>query len=234
MTIQDKVTIISGASGGLGQTVSEIVYQAGAKVTLVGTQLDKVEAVATAMEAGRTLPLAADLTNPDGAEAVVQATLDKFGRVDILLNLAGGYSGGTPVHESDGSDLDKMLALNLRTVYNMSRAAVKPMIDQQWGRIINTASHDAQKGQAKFSAYAISKAAVLRLTESMAAEVKPYNVIVNALLLSAINTEANRRAMPNTDPDKWIKPATIAKTMLFLCSDDLAIYGAGIPMEGKN
>lgn len=234
MSVDDKVTIISGASGGLGQTVSEIFYQAGAKVTLVGTQIDKVQAVASTMEASRALPLAADLINADGAEAVVRATLDKFGRVDVLLNLAGGFAGGTPVHESDGSDLDKMLALNLRTVYNMSRAAVKPMLDQQWGRIVNTASHDAQKGRAKFSAYGISKAAVLRLTESMAAEVKPYNVIVNAVLLSAIDTEANRKAMPNTDPNKWLKPATIAKTMLFLCSEGLAIYGAGIPLEGKN
>ncbi|MCB0194424.1 MAG: SDR family NAD(P)-dependent oxidoreductase [Anaerolineae bacterium] len=234
MSVDDKVTIISGASGGLGQTVSEIFYQAGAKVVLIGTSLDKVQDLANTMESSRALPLAANLMNADGAEAVVQATLDKFGRVDILLNLAGGFTGGTPVHESDGSDLDKMLAINLRTVYNMSQAAVKPMIDQQWGRIVNTASHDAQKGRAKFSAYGISKAAVLRLTESMAAEVKPYNVIVNALLLSAIDTEANRKAMPNADPKKWLKPATIAKTLLFLCSDDLAIYGAGIPLEGKN
>ncbi|MCB0210471.1 MAG: SDR family NAD(P)-dependent oxidoreductase [Anaerolineae bacterium] len=234
MSVDDKVTIISGASGGLGQTVSEIFYQAGAKVVLVGTTLGKVQALADTMDSSRSLPLAANLMHADGAEAVVQATHDKFGRVDILLNLAGGFTGGTAVHESDGSDLDKMLAINLRTVYNMSQAAVKPMIAQQWGRIVNTASHDAQKGRAKFSAYGISKAAVLRLTESMAAEVKPYNVIVNALLLSAIDTEANRQAMPKADPSKWIKPSTIAKTVLFLCSDDLAIYGAGIPLEGKS
>ncbi|MCB9098414.1 MAG: SDR family oxidoreductase [Anaerolineales bacterium] len=233
VSVEDKITIISGASGGLGQTVSEMFYQAGAKVVLVGNTLDKVQEIANTMEPSRALPLAADLTAADGAEAVVGAVLDKFGRVDILLNLAGGFAGGTPIHESDDSDLDKMMALNLRTAYNMSRAAVKPMIEQQWGRIVNIASRDALQGRAKFSAYGISKAAVLRLTESMAAEVKPYNVIVNALIPTAIDTEANRKAMPNTDPNKWLKPATIAKTLLFLSSDDLAIYGAGIPLEGK-
>ncbi|MCB0168584.1 MAG: SDR family NAD(P)-dependent oxidoreductase [Anaerolineae bacterium] len=234
MSVEDKVTIISGASGGLGQTVSEMFYQAGSKVVLVGNTFDKVQELANSLEPSRALPLAADLIAANGAETVVKTTLDKFGRVDILLNLTGGFAGGTPVHESDGSDLDKMLALNLRTAYNMSRAAVKPMIEQQWGRIVNIASHDALKGRAKFSAYGISKAAVLSLTESMAAEVKPYNVIVNALILTAIDTEANRKAMPNTDPNKWLKPATIAKALLFLSSDDLAIYGAGIPLEGKN
>ena len=234
VSVEDKITIISGASGGLGQTVSDMFYQAGAKVVLVGSTLDKVQALADAMEPSRALPLAADLIAADGADAVVGATLNKFGRIDILLNLAGGFAGGTPVHESDGSDLDKMLALNLRTAYNMSRAAVKPMIEQQWGRIVNIGSRDALQGRAKYSAYGISKAAVLRLTESMAAEVKPYNVIVNALILTAIDTEANRKAMPNTDPNKWLKPATIAKTLLFLSSDDIAIYGAGIPLEGKN
>lgn len=233
VSVEDKITIISGASGGLGQTVSEMFYQAGAKVVLVGNTLDKVQEIANTMEPSRALPLAADLTAADGAEAVVGAVLDKFGRVDILLNLAGGFAGGTPIHESDDSDLDKMMALNLRTAYNMSRAAVKPMIEQQWGRIVNIASRDALQGRAKFSAYGISKAAVLRLTELMAAEVKPYNVIVNALIPTAIDTEANRKAMPNTDPNKWLKPATIAKTLLFLSSDDLAIYGAGIPLEGK-
>lgn len=233
VSVEDKITIISGASGGLGQTVSEMFYQAGAKVVLVGNTLDKVQEIANTMEPSRALPLAADLTAADGAEAVVGAVLDKFGRVDILLNLAGGFAGGTPIHESDDSDPDKMMALNLRTAYNMSRAAVKPMIEQQWGRIVNIASRDALQGRAKFSAYGISKAAVLRLTESMAAEVKPYNVIVNALIPTAIDTEANRKAMPNTDPNKWLKPATIAKTLLFLSSDDLAIYGAGIPLEGK-
>lgn len=234
MSVQDKITIISGASGGLGQTVSDMFYQAGAKVVLVGSTIGKVQEIADTMEPSRTLPLAADLMAADGAEAVVEATLEKFGRVDILLNLAGGFAGGAPVHESSDSDLDKMLALNLRTAFNMSRAAVKPMIEQQWGRIVNIASRDALQGRANFSAYGISKAAVLNLTESMAAEVKPYNVIVNALILTAIDTEANRKAMPNTDPNKWLKPATIAKALLFLSSDDIAIYGAGIPLEGKN
>ncbi|HMR67228.1 MAG TPA: SDR family NAD(P)-dependent oxidoreductase, partial [Anaerolineae bacterium] len=110
--------------------------------------------------------------------------------------------------------------------------AVKPMIEQNWGRIINTGSHDALKGRAKFSAYAISKAAVLRLTESMADEVKSHNILINAILPSIIDTEANRRSMPKADYSKWLKPQTIANTLLFLCSEDLAISGAAILLQG--
>ncbi len=230
MSADQKIVIISGASGGLGQTVSQLFHQAGASVVLLATRQNSVQALADELGPERALPLAADLSNPDGAEQVVTAALDRFGRVDILLNLAGGFSGGAPVHQSGADDLDKMLNLNLRTCYNMSRAALKPMIAQKWGRIINFGSRDALKGRANYSAYAISKAAVLRLTESMAEEVKQYNITVNAILPGTIDTEANRQAMPQADFSKWVRPATIAQTLLFLVRKDTAINGAAIPL----
>lgn len=232
MSVENKVTIITGASGGLGQTVSQVFFEAGAKLVLVGSRLESVQPLVDTLQSDRALPVAANLASAEGAEAVVQATLDTFGRVDVLLNLAGGFTGGTPVHESDDDDLYKMLEINLWTAYHMSRAAVKPMIEQNWGRIINTGSHDALKGRAKFSAYAISKAAVLRLTEAMADEVKSHNILINAILPSIIDTEANRRSMPKADYSKWLKPQTIANTLLFLCSEDLAISGAAILLQG--
>lgn len=232
MTVENKVTIITGASGGLGQTVSQLFFEAGAKVVLVGSRLESVQPLADKFQSERALPVAANLSSAEGAESVVQAALNTFGRVDVLLNLAGGFTGGKPVHESDGDDLQKMLEINLWTAYQMSRAAVKPMIEQNWGRIVNTGSHDALKGRANFGAYAMSKAAVLRLTESMAEEVKSHHVLINAILPTTIDTEANRKAIPKANYSKWLKPQTIGKTLLFLCSEDLAISGAAIPLQG--
>ncbi len=230
MTVENKVTIVSGASGGLGRTVSRVFHQSRASVVLVGSQKEKVEGLADELGADRVLPQVADLVNAREAEAVVEAALDRFGHVDILLNLAGGFSGGTPVSESGNEDLDHMLDLNLRTTFNLSRAAVRAMIQQKWGRIVNVGSRDSLQGRANYSAYAISKAAVLRLTESMAAEVRQFDITVNAILPGMIDTAANRRALPDADHSKWVKPATIAETLLFLSQCNTAINGAAIPV----
>lgn len=234
MSVDNKITIISGASGGLGGTVSRMFYEAGATVVLLGSRLEGVQELAAQLGQDRILALAANLSDPAGAEEVVQATLAHFGRVDILLNLAGGFGGGQPV-SSATDDLDKMLDLNLRTAYNLSRAAVKPMIAQQWGRIVNVASRDALRGRPNYSAYAISKAAVLRLTESMAAEVQNDFITVNAILPGTIDTKANRKSSPDADFSKWVKPAEIGATLLFLASQGAAaINGAAIPLYGRS
>jgi NAD(P)-dependent dehydrogenase (short-subunit alcohol dehydrogenase family) len=233
MSVQDKVVIISGASGGLGQTVSQVFHRAGARVVLVGSQPERVQPLAKALGGDSVLPVGANLSNPAEAESVVEAALNRFGRVDILLNLAGGFSGGSPVHDSDDAVFQKMMAINLHTTYNLSRAAAKPMVSQQWGRIINIGSRDSLKGRANFSAYAMSKAAVLRLTESMADELKPYHITVNAILPGTIDTAANRQAMPHADFSTWVTPTAIAETMLFLTRSDSAITGAAIPVYGQ-
>jgi NAD(P)-dependent dehydrogenase (short-subunit alcohol dehydrogenase family) len=234
MGVAGKVTIISGASGGLGAEVSRIFHQAGARVVLVASRQAGVLALADELGVERSLALAANLVNPAEAQQVVGTTLDHFGRVDILLNLAGGFTGGTPVSETDGGDLERMLAVNLRTTYNLSRAAVRPMLTQQWGRIVNTASRDALKARAGSSAYAISKAAVLRLTEAMAAEIQDYNITVNAILPGTIDTEANRKSMPRADFSKWVKPVAIAEFLLSLAGSEYpTINGASIPVYGR-
>ncbi|MFN8458830.1 MAG: SDR family NAD(P)-dependent oxidoreductase [Anaerolineae bacterium] len=233
--VDKKVVIISGASGGLGETVSRVFYEAGAKVVLVGTRLEGVQALAAQLGEERTLPLAANLVDSADAESVVAAALERFGQVDILLNLAGGFAGGSPLSESSDDDLNKMLDINLRTTYNLCRAAVKPMMAQQWGRIVNTASRDALHARPNYSAYAISKAAVLRLTEALAAEVQNSNITVNAILPGTIDTAANRKSTPNADFSKWVKPAEIAATLLFLAGEGAAaINGAAVPLFGKS
>lgn len=234
MSVLDKVTIISGATGGLGTDVSRIFHENGAKVVLIGTRIEEVQELANSLGSERVMPLAVNLVDPDEAQKVVDSTLERFERIDILLNLAGGFSGGKPVSESSVDILDKMLNMNLRTAYNLSRAAIKPMIEQNWGRIVNTASRDALHARPNYSAYAISKAAVLRLTEAMADEVEDHNITVNAILPGTIDTEANRQSMPKADFNKWVKPSTIANALLFVVCDDQAINGAGIPLYGRS
>ena len=235
MSVENKVTIISGASGGLGTVVSRKFYEAGASLVLVGSRPAGVEALAGELGGGeRTLAIGSDLVDPAGAEQVVAATLERFGRVDILLNLAGGFTGGKPLSESGVEDLQQMLDINVWTTYNLCRAAIKPMLARQWGRIVNTGSRDAERGRAKYSAYSMSKAAVLRLTESLAAEVKGSGITVNAILPGTIDTAANRQSMPQADFSTWVKPATIAETLLFLVREETAITGAAIPLYGRS
>jgi NAD(P)-dependent dehydrogenase (short-subunit alcohol dehydrogenase family) len=230
ISLNQKIAIISGASGGLGQTVSQMFHQAGAKLVLLGSRPSSVQPLADDLGGDAVLPLGADLTNPAEAERVVAAAIERFGRVDILLNLAGGFTGGDSVAGSDPATLQKMLDMNLWTAYNLCRAAMPSMLEQQWGRIVNVGARDALAGRANYSAYGISKAGVLRLTESLAAEGKKRNVTVNAVLPGAIDTAANRQAMPNADFSKWVRPETIGHTLLFLCRSNTAITGAAIPM----
>jgi NAD(P)-dependent dehydrogenase (short-subunit alcohol dehydrogenase family) len=164
---------------------------------------------------------------------VVAAAQERFGRVDILLNITGGFAGGQPVSETPLDVLDRMLDLNLRTTYNMCRAVLPAMMAQKWGRIVNVGSRDALAGRANYSAYAISKAGVLRLTESIAAEGKHYNISVNIILPGTIDTPANRRATPDADFSKWVKPAEIAEVLLFLAGENNLINGASIPVYGQ-
>ncbi len=227
--LNQKIAIVSGASGGLGQTVSRMFHQAGVKLVLLGSRPASVQPLADEL-GGDVLPLGANLTDPAEAERAVAAAIERFGRVDILLNLAGGFTGGDSVADSNPADLQKMLDMNLWTAYNLCRAAMPSMLQQQWGRIVNVAARDALAGRANFSAYGISKAGVLRLTESLAAEGKKRNVTVNAVLPGAIDTAANRQAMPNADFSKWVRPETIGQTLLFLCQPGTAITGAAIPM----
>lgn len=230
MGIQEKIAVISGASGGLGQPVSRMFHKAGVRLVLLGSRVGSVQPLAAELGGDTVLPLGADLTNPAEAERVVAAAIERFGRVDILLNLAGGFTGGDSVANSDPADLQKMLDINLWTAYNLCRAAMPSMLEQQWGRIVNVGARDALAGRANYSAYGISKAGVLRLTESLAAEGKKHNVTVNAVLPGAIDTAANRQAMPNADFSKWVRPETIGQTLLFLCQPNTAITGAAIPV----
>ena len=217
--LDGRNAVVTGASGVLGAAVAQALHDAGANVT----GIDIVSADAP-------WPiLIADLTDADAtAEALRQA-----GRVDILANVAGGFTMGDTVDGTSDDTWDFMFNLNARTVLNAVRAAVPDMRERGSGKIVNIGARAALRGTGAMGAYCASKSVVLRLTEALADELKASGVNVNCILPSIIDTPRNRSDMPGADFSKWVSPAEVAAVVLFLASDAAnAVHGASIPVEG--
>jgi len=174
-----------------------------------------------------------NLTDEASVTGAIGSAVERFGRIDILVNTVGAWRGGTPVHEGPLADWDLLFAANLRPTLLASRAVAPHFLAQRRGRIINIAARGGLVGDAGSAAYAAAKSAVLRLTEAMAAELKSAGINVNAVLPSTIDTPQNRAANLSADHAKWVHPDAIADVVLFLASDAArAIHGASIPVYG--
>jgi NAD(P)-dependent dehydrogenase (short-subunit alcohol dehydrogenase family) len=231
-----KVVIITGSVGNLGMGTALSLQEAGAKTVLVDRSNERLrENYAKLIDsADHLLAGGVDLVNPDSLAQVVRTALDRFGAIDALVNTVGGWRGGKPVHETDLADWDFLFGINLRTTLLCCRAVIPQMMRQKRGKIVNVASRDGLMGNAGYSAYSASKSAVLRLTESMAGELKNSNINVNCIMPGTIDTPQNRKAMPHADFSKWVEPQAIAEVILFLISDSAcAINGAAVPVYGK-
>jgi NAD(P)-dependent dehydrogenase (short-subunit alcohol dehydrogenase family) len=223
---------ITGAAGNLGRAVASVFAGRGANLVLVDLERKALEAAGGA-ESERRLLVAANLLDPKEVDAAVKKAVERFQRIDVLANIAGGFRMGPPVHETSDEDLDFLLDLNARTVLHTSRAVVPAMLKAGGGKIVNVGAYSAQKGVAQMAAYVASKSAVIRLTESMAAELRDKNINVNCVLPTIIDTPENRAAMPKADPRRWVAPADLANVIAFLASDDArAIHGAALPVTG--
>ena len=164
---------------------------------------------------------------------MVQAAVAKFGSIQVLCNIAGGFRMGEAVHETSDANWDFLFDINARTLLHAARAVVPQMLKQKGGKIINVGAFGAQRGGAQMGAYAASKASVMRLTESMAAELREKNINVNAVLPTIIDTPQNRNDMPDADPAKWVAPEALADVVMFLASDAArAVHGALVPVTG--
>jgi NAD(P)-dependent dehydrogenase (short-subunit alcohol dehydrogenase family) len=235
-SLQNKVAIITGAVGNLGAAVARTFQQAGAQTVLVDRSSDRIREVFKDIAGSKDHLLAGgiDLTDPASLGALIEQTLAKLGRVDVLVHTVGGFRGGKPVHETDLADWDFLFNTNLRTTLLCCRAVIPQMLKQQRGAIINVGSRNALAGTAGYAAYSASKSAVLRLTESLAEELKASNINVNCVMPSTIDTPQNRAAMPHSDFSQWVMPEAIADVIAFLASDAArAINGAALPVYGK-
>ena len=235
-SLKDEVAIITGAVGNLGTATARFFQQFGAKTVLVDRSPDRVREAFKdiANSPGHLLVGGIDLSDAASLGKLIEQTLAKFGRVDALVNTVGGYRGGKPVHEADLADWDFLFNVNVRTTLLCCRAVIPQMLEQQSGKIVNVASRDGLSGGAGYAAYSASKSAVLRLTESLANELKASNINVNCIMPGTIDTPQNRAAIPNGDFSKWVEPAAIAEVIAFLASDAArAINGAALPVYGK-
>jgi NAD(P)-dependent dehydrogenase (short-subunit alcohol dehydrogenase family) len=227
--------IVAGGTGGLGRAVSRAFLDEGAVVSVTYRAQDELDALARAAgaDASRLAGYRADVTDAAAVRRVVGDIVAKHARLDVLVNAVGGYAGGVKLWDAEDAVLERMLALNLRSGYVLARAAVPVMLKQAAGAIVNIASRAGIDRPAGAAAYAASKAAALALLDSLAAELAGTGVRVNSVLPSIIDTDANRRAMPDADFGRWPKPEDIARVILFLCSAEAkVVHGASVPVYG--
>jgi NAD(P)-dependent dehydrogenase (short-subunit alcohol dehydrogenase family) len=232
---QDKVVLITGGTGNLGPAVAQAFAAQGAHIVLIDRSAEKQRERYPHWVNSEAHWLAApvDVTDPAAAAQVVEQSVVRFGGVDVLVNTVGGYRAGKTVDEMDIATWDFMMTLNARSAFVMCRAVIPAMRSRGSGKIVNVAARAGLAGTAKHSAYAASKAAVIRLTESLAAEVKSEGINVNCVLPSTIDTPENRAAMPKADASKWVAPESMADVILFLASHAARdIHGVALPVYG--
>jgi len=222
-----RIIAITGASGALGKVVAETALSRGAQIAAIDHAPSTLPASATQIDLGSV-----DLTDAAQATHAINLAATHFGRLDALINIAGGFAYET-VQDGDGGTWQRLYALNVLTALNASRAAIPHLSATGAGRIINMGAMGALQANAGMGPYAASKAALHRLTEALAAEWKG-KVTVNAVLPSTIDTAANRASMKDADFSKWVRPTELAEVILFLASDAASgITGALIPVPGR-
>ena len=231
-----KIALVAGGTGGLGRAVSLALLDEGATVIATYRTQEEFDALgqAAAANGSRLEGHRVDVTDETEVRTLIDGVLARHQRLDALVNTVGGYAGGSKLWEFEANILDRMLALNLRSGYALSRVVVPAMLKQGHGAIVNVAAKAAFDYPAGAAAYAASKAAALALMGSLAAEVTGTGVRVNSVVPSIIDTPANRKMMRTADFSKWPKPEEIAQVVLFLCSDDSqVIHGASVPVYGN-
>ena len=228
---EDRVALVTGASGALGSAVAEAFDDAGA--TVAGVDLREPKSDETHLEPGAVDFYAADLTNESGADNVIDAVVDTHDRLDYLLNIAGTWMGGSPIHETELDTFEQVLDVNLTSMFLVSKHAI-PALRETEGAIVSVSAKSSLEGGEGDGPYRASKAGVRLLTETIAEEQKG-TVRANAVMPNVIDTPENREMMPEADHDSWVDPRDIAFTIMALCSDATSVTsGATVPVYGES
>ena len=225
--MKGKIVLVTGASGGLGTYVTQAFLEAGA--TVIGTSRKIQQSDFTS--AGFTA-IPGEISSRAGAQTIVDSVVARFGRLDVLAHTVGGFAGGQSVTDTDDATFQRMLDLNLNSVFHILRATI-PVLRKSSGRIIAIGSRAAVEPGPAVGAYSASKAAMLSLVKTVAAENRDAGVTANVVLPGTMDTPANRMAMPDADFARWVQPANVASLIVWLASDaGKEITGAAIPVYG--
>ena len=228
-----RSVVVTGAAGSLGRAVVEAFHRAGARLALLDLDEERLAAVALDYEGARPYPL--DVTDPAAVDETVSRVVADQGGIHVLANIAGGFAMGPLVQDTDDATWDRMLDLNLRSVFNTCRVVIPHMVDGGFGRIVNVSARAARDGKGKMAPYCAAKAGVITLTESLAKENWHTPVNVNCILPGTIDTPPNRESMPDADHSRWVAPAALADVILFLAAaESRAVNGASIPVYGES
>jgi NAD(P)-dependent dehydrogenase (short-subunit alcohol dehydrogenase family) len=236
--LENRVAMITGGTGALGRAVAEYFVESGARLAIPWVVEPEVpmlkQRLGSRFSDANVFLKRVDVGDEAQVASFVNEAASKFGKLDILVNLVGGFWGGKSIAETSVAEWQAMFDLNLKPTFLCCRAAVPAMKKNGYGRIVSVSSRSGLMGAGDFAAYAIAKGAIATFTASIAEEVLPDNIIVNAIAPSTIDTEANRTAMPKAKHENWVKPDDIARTVAFLCSEDNRVTsGAVIPVYGR-
>jgi len=233
---KQAVIVITGAAGNLGRAVAQCFAAEGAHLALLdrdGTGIGETISVCQGQASARAF--VTDLIDPGSVETTMAEVLAAFGKIEVLANIAGGFSMGPLVQDTGDEVWDFMMNLNARSVFNTCRCVVPAMLQQGGGRIVNVSARAATQGKGRMGPYCASKAAVLTLTESLAAENRLSGINVNCILPGTIDTPQNRADMPDADFNQWVPPAALADVVKFLASDAArCVTGAAVPVYGQS
>ena len=238
LDLSSHAAVITGATGNLGAAVLRAYLTRGTHVAAVVRDAGKGAALRTALSdvAGdgadpRLLVIEADPADATAMDALVERVMRAWGRIDILNNLAGTFKGGAA---NDTGLMRELWDSNVLTAVTAGAACLRPMRARGYGRVVSVSALGALKGGRNNAAYAMSKSALVRWTESLAAEVKGEGITVNAVLPTTIDHPVNRAAMPKADPKLWPSPEEVANVILFLSSREASgVNGAAIPIVAR-
>lgn len=236
MPISERVVLVTGATGILGRVVVARFAAAGARLALVGTNAERLAGVAQELGLAdeRWVGAVGNLREPVAAHAVAATVVDRFGRIDGLIHLVGGWAGGTTVVELDAAELVGMIDQHLWTTLNMIQAVVPGMVEAGWGRVVAIMSRAGLEASAKVASYGIAKAAEDTLLRTLAREVAGTGVTANLVTVGTIDEDRQRDTAPTTRNATWTTPEEIAAALLYLCSDEAgAINGARLSLDRR-
>ena len=232
MEFEGKVCVVTGAAGNLGRAVAARLSAAGGSVIMFDQDAHALNAAAEALN-GPHQTVVVDLLDWAAVTDTVSAVHDRHGAIDVLCAVAGGFAMGDPVHEAAPEVWQNMQDLNVGTLLPIVSAVVPNMIERGSGRIITVGANAAHQGMPHMGPYCAAKSGVMRITESLAAELRDKGIGVNCVLPSILDTPENRSAMPDVDPAQWVDPVRLADVIAFLASDAAAdLHGALVPVTG--